>query len=98
MSLLAGHAMATLDNAVPRWPLNALSPAGIRGRLSILIYHRVHQRPDPLFPEGIDAHRFDTQMSWLSSLFNILPLAEAAERLKKGALPQRAAAVTFDDG
>ena len=58
MSLLAGHAMATLDNAVPRWPLNALSPAGIRGRLSILIYHRVHQRPDPLFPEGIDAHRF----------------------------------------
>jgi peptidoglycan/xylan/chitin deacetylase (PgdA/CDA1 family) len=37
-------------------------------------------------------------MRLLASHFNVLPLREAAQRLREGSLPARAACVTFDDG
>ncbi len=74
------------------------SPAGRWGRLSILIFHRVLAQPDPLFPEEADIRRFDEAMHWVKSGFNVLPLDEAVARLKRGLLPARAAAITFDDG
>ncbi len=75
-----------------------LSPAGARGRLSILIFHRVLLQPDPLFPDEVDAARFDALLGWVKSWFNVLPLDVAADRLQRGELPARAAALTFDDG
>lgn len=75
-----------------------LAPGGGRGRLSILIFHRVHAKPDPMFPEELDAHRFEQQIAWLAQWFNILPLAEGIERLKRKSLPPRALSITFDDG
>ncbi|MDY0747250.1 polysaccharide deacetylase family protein [Paucibacter sp. R3-3] len=77
---------------------NLLSPAGTRARLSVLIFHRVLPQPDPLFPEEMDAARFDTLLGWVKWWFNVLPLDEAARRLRDGSLPARAAALTFDDG
>lgn len=81
-----------------RWMFNILSSAGARARLTVLIFHRVLPAPDPLFPGEVDAIRFETQMRWIKSWFNVLPLAEAVERLGTGSLPARAAAITFDDG
>ncbi len=75
-----------------------LSPPGSRARLSILIYHRVLRRTDPLFPFEVDAGRFDAQMKTVRDLFHILPLSEAVFRLKNGTLPARSACITFDDG
>jgi len=75
-----------------------LSPAGAGARLSILIFHRVLSEPDPLFPDEVDAARFDQQLGWLKRWFQVLPLDEAARRLTEGSLPARAAALTFDDG
>lgn len=69
-----------------------------RGRLTILILHRVHERPDPLFPDEPDAARFDDMMGWVKSWFNVLPLDQAARQLASGTLPPRSAAITFDDG
>lgn len=77
---------------------NRLSPAGSNGRLSILIYHRVLAGQDPLFPHEATMDTFDEQMSRLKAVFNVLPLSEAITRLRKGALPARAASITFDDG
>ncbi len=78
--------------------LSAASPAGVRGRLSILIFHRVLRAPDPLFPDELDAARFAAVCGWLKAWFNVLPLADGARRLTAGALPSRALAITFDDG
>lgn len=73
------------------------SPAGARGKLSILIFHRVLSAPDPLFPGESDAARFDLVMSWVAQWFQVLPLDEAVRRLQAGELPACAAAITFND-
>ena len=78
--------------------LQLLSPAGARARLNVLIFHRVLREPDPLFPDEVDAARFDEMLGWLKSWFKVLPLDEAARRLQDGSLPARAAALSFDDG
>lgn len=75
-----------------------ISPAGTKARLSVLIFHRVLPAPDALFPDEIDASRFNELCGWLKSWFNVLPLDEAVARLKTGTLPARAACITFDDG
>lgn len=66
--------------------------------LSILIYHRVLARPDPLLPDLVDAAAFERQLLLLKRFFRVLPLGEAVRRLGDGTLPRRAACVTFDDG
>jgi peptidoglycan/xylan/chitin deacetylase (PgdA/CDA1 family) len=66
--------------------------------LSILIYHRVLAAPDPLFPEQVDARRFEQHVRLLNRWFRVMPLAEAVRRLAERTLPPRAACITFDDG
>ena len=66
--------------------------------LSILIYHRVLARPDPLFPGEVDARLFERQLRLLKRFYAPLPLAVAVQRLQDGNLAPRAACITFDDG
>ena len=81
-----------------RLALSLASPAGPRGRLSILIFHRVLSQPDPLFPDLPDRVGFESRMRWVSRWFNVLPLAQAIDSLYAGTLAPRALAITFDDG
>lgn len=81
-----------------RLPIGVLSPSGAGARLSILIYHRVLPRRDPLFCEEPDAARFEEEMRWVRHWFHVLPLHQAVTHLYEGSLPARALAITFDDG
>lgn len=67
-------------------------------RLSILMYHRVLPTSSLLFPEEIDADRFESQMRYLANNFSVMPLLEAVRRLRNGSLPPRSVSITFDDG
>ena len=66
--------------------------------LSILIYRRVVACPDPLFPDTVDARRFEQHVRLLRRWFQVLPLALAVRRLNDRSLPSRAACITFDGG
>jgi len=92
-------------SVMPRWGKSffsvlagAMSPGGRRARLSILIYHRVLAHEDPLNTWDVTAGVFEAQMRVVAEHFVPLPLSEAVHRLLIGALPPRAACVTFDDG
>lgn len=76
----------------------SLSPAGSRGRLTILIFHRVRAQPDELFPNESHASAFAERMLCVRHWFNVLPLDEAVTALERGSIPARAIAITFDDG
>lgn len=66
--------------------------------LSILIYHRVIAQPDPLFPEFVDARRFEQHLRLLTRWFRVLPLSVAVRQLRARTLPSRAVCITFDNG
>lgn len=75
-----------------------ISPAGAQARLTVLIFHRVFPKPDPLFPEEMDADRFCDTIIWLRKFCHIISPDEAVMGLAAGTLPAGAACVTFDDG
>jgi peptidoglycan/xylan/chitin deacetylase (PgdA/CDA1 family) len=89
---------AAAHGAAP-WLLKSIAALGsVRQRLSILIFHRVLPKPDPLFPSEVDAARFDAMLGLLKGCFNLVSLEAGLAGLQGGTLPPRAACITFDDG
>ncbi len=62
------------------------------------MYHRILLKANPLHNFGTNEIVFDAEMAALAEVFSVLPLAEAVELMRAGALPARAVAITFDDG
>jgi len=74
-----------------RWKLS--------GRLAILMFHGVEaEQLAPPCWHVIDAATLRRELEYVRRCFHVLPLEEALERLYAGTLPDRAAALTFDDG
>jgi peptidoglycan/xylan/chitin deacetylase (PgdA/CDA1 family) len=66
--------------------------------LSVLIYHRVLPKPDPLLDGEPSAAEFERTIRWIKRTFSVIPLADGVAGLKAGVLPARALCITFDDG
>lgn len=73
-------------------------PATRLDRLSILIFHRIVSSTDPLRPTVPTTRELDRLLGEVRGAFNVIPLSDAVDRLKRGALPPRALSITFDDG
>jgi peptidoglycan/xylan/chitin deacetylase (PgdA/CDA1 family) len=77
---------------------------GSGARLWVLMYHRVLPAHDARFRDEepgmiVTPDSFRQQLRALKRLFTVMPLAEWTERRAAGKpLPERACAVTFDDG
>lgn len=67
-------------------------------KVVILIFHRVLRTPDPIFPNELDANRFNQIMVWIKSWFNVVSLDAAVKAIKEKNIPRRTAVITFDDG
>jgi len=90
---LLAHAVATAADAGAR-----LLPGG-RTRLTLLMYHGVVEAAlSPFCWHMLPLGAFERQIAWVRRHLHVLPLEEALERMRRGDLPPRACAVTFDDG
>jgi peptidoglycan/xylan/chitin deacetylase (PgdA/CDA1 family) len=91
------NALPSIAAALLRTGARLVSGGGGRALL-ILTYHRVLAAPDPLLPDQPDAREFSAHLDLLGSVFNVLPLSEAFDRMRSRSLPPRAVSITFDDG
>ena len=75
----------------------ALSLAS-RGRLSILVFHRVLSQPDALLPSEPSAAEFEALLLHVKARYTVISLLDGVQGLSDGSLPQNAVAITLDDG
>ena len=66
-------------------------------RFQVLAYHKVSPDPHPFF-EPDHPKAFEQHMRFLSRCYRVMPLVELVERNRRGDIPHRAVAITFDDG
>jgi peptidoglycan/xylan/chitin deacetylase (PgdA/CDA1 family) len=76
-----------------RWLRSRMQPRGL-----ILLYHRIAEAMIDPFGVCVSPFQFEAQMAALSRFATPLTLAEMVTGAKQGHLPDRAVAVTFDDG
>lgn len=69
-----------------------------RGRLTVLLFHKVPAQAHALEPSDMTLAGFEHVLRSVLRLFRVLPLDEALQALRAGNLPPRAACITFDDG
>lgn len=64
----------------------------------ILMYHRVAELPGYAYPISVTHEHFRQHMAVLREAYHPIGLEELAEAVRRGSIPRRAVAVTFDDG
>lgn len=72
--------------------------AARRGAGLILFYHRIAAPPSDPWRIAVSSASFDRQLRMLNDEFQVLPLAELVLAARRGRIPPRAVAISFDDG
>lgn len=68
------------------------------GLLTVFVFHKVLQEKSAFYPDIPDQSEFAQILDWIDEQFNVIRLSDAVDGLDTGKLPERAAAITFDDG
>lgn len=76
--------------------LSARRRKGLRYKGAVLLYHRVADRSD-VHDLSVPPELFEEHMRWLAREWHVMPLDELLAGARDG-LPERAVAITFDDG
>lgn len=102
LKTLAKAVISPLVDATGLYERRIHEAVAVPGGWTIAMYHRVIDDA-ALDPFGLGMcvmrDRFEQQMRYLRSAFNILSVGEAVRRLEAGeALPERCLSITFDDG
>jgi peptidoglycan/xylan/chitin deacetylase (PgdA/CDA1 family) len=63
----------------------------------VLTFHRVDDENDPFLP-SLSTARFAARMAHIARHYTVLPLEDLVARVRRGAAPRNALAITFDDG
>src|SRR5688500_2252794 len=66
-------------------------------RFQVLAFHKVSPEDHPFFGP-VHPSVFEQYVQFLHERYNVLDLAELVERSQRGDVPERAVAITFDDG
>jgi peptidoglycan/xylan/chitin deacetylase (PgdA/CDA1 family) len=78
---------------------SALMARLARPRAHVVTYHKVERRPvGPFGVPALDVPTFEAHVEFLARHYELMPLSRLAEELRKGRPPERAVAITFDDG
>ena len=78
--------------------LKNLSKKIVASKGVVLMYHRIsNSYPDP-WSLNVSEENFRSHLNLFNKHYNVLPLIEFNELRRVGKLPQRALAITFDDG
>ncbi|MDB5799400.1 MAG: hypothetical protein JWL63_339 [Rhodocyclales bacterium] len=78
--------------------LRQFFPGGAASTLSVFSFHRIPERDVNPVSMEFELAEFENILDVLEHHFRVLPLDEALQGLAKGRLPDRAVALTFDDG
>jgi peptidoglycan/xylan/chitin deacetylase (PgdA/CDA1 family) len=70
-----------------RWP----------GRFQVLNYHKISPEQHPFF-HALDPGIFESHLKLLTQSYRVFDLEELVERARLNDIPERAVAITFDDG
>jgi peptidoglycan/xylan/chitin deacetylase (PgdA/CDA1 family) len=68
------------------------------GRALILYYHRIAAPAADPWRTSVSPRAFAVQLEFLASEMRVLPLPELVDAARHGRLPERAVAISFDDG
>ena len=63
----------------------------------VLAFHRVNDADDPFMP-ALPTALFAARMEHIGRHYTVLTVEDLAERLRRGRVPRKALALTFDDG
>ena len=86
------HGLSKLQQAT-RQVRNWIAPGGL-----ILLYHRIAEMPTDPFNLCVAPHRFAEHLAILKEHYHPMSLQQVVQTIQAGKQPNRAIAVTFDDG
>ncbi len=64
----------------------------------VLLYHRIAAPSEDPWQIAVSEQTFDRHLGFLASEYTLLPLAELVDAARRRRLPERALAISFDDG